>query len=280
MTRPDKKSFLTLASLLLVVSSLVSLSSCNTTSEDQGTNNTSTEQITVKEAKSQTTTVSDTGASNKEISPVTSLLPGNDRTASDPLSLIQNSQIKKELNLTDEQSTKIKLIEQEFRAAIKDRVSGVTLKGLDEKQQEAKIKEISDDIDKQVQETRKKVGEVLNPEQETRWKQIALQIYGWGVLTKDDYSSDLKLTAKQQENMNQVRDQMITKMRANWQNPDNSQEPREKVIASNRQRLEQIIKNTNQEALDILTPEQKKNLETLKGKEFKLDPKSLPSPTP
>ncbi|MDJ0732580.1 MAG: Spy/CpxP family protein refolding chaperone [Nostocaceae cyanobacterium] len=270
MTRRYQKSLLTLASLVLVIGSFVSLSSCSSSP-------TSTQS---SDTKSQTETVSDTGAKNKEISPLTSLLPGNDRTTSDPLSLIQNEQIKKELQLTENQSAKIKQIEQDFRAAITQRVSGVTFKGLDKTQKEAKIKEISKDLDKEIQEARKKVGAVLKPEQETRWKQIVLQIYGWGVLTKDEYSSELKLTSKQQEEMNQLRDQMITKMRANWQNPDNKNEPREKVIASNRQRLEQIVKNTNEEALDVLTPEQKKNLEKLKGKKFNLDPKSLPSPAP
>ncbi|MBW4614976.1 MAG: Spy/CpxP family protein refolding chaperone [Desmonostoc vinosum HA7617-LM4] len=277
MNRRYQKSLLTLASLLFAVGSFVSLSACSNT-DNQATNNTPTEQSTASQTESPVKTTSDTGADSKEISPVTSLLPGNDRTDSDPLKLLQNSQIKKELNLTDEQSTKIKQIEEDFRASLRQRVSGVSLKGLDEKQQEQKITEISKDLDKQIQDTRTKVGAVLTPEQQTRWKQIALQIYGWGVLTKDDYSADLKLTPEQLQKMNQLRDEMVQKMRANWQNPDNSKQPRTQVIAQNRQRLEQIVKNTNEQALAVLTPEQKKNLETLKGKEFKLDPTSLPSP--
>lgn len=280
MNRGSQKSLLTFASLVIAAGSFVFLSSCSNTTTDEAANNTEAQQITASDTQSQTETVTDTGANNKEISPVTSLLPGNDRTASDPLGLIQNSQIKKELNLTEDQSTKIKEIEKDFRTAVKKRVSGVTFKGLDETQQEAKIKEIRKNLDKEIQATREKVTTVLKPEQQTRWKQIGLQIYGWGVLTKDDYSSDLQLTPAQEEKMNQLSDEMITKMRANWQNPNNSQQPREQVIASNRQRLEQIVKNTNEGALDILTTEQKKKLETLKGEKFTLDPKSLPSPTP
>jgi Spy/CpxP family protein refolding chaperone len=269
MTRHNRVSSLTLASLLIAVGSVALLSSCN----NQQTSETKTSEQ--PSAQTQPTTAAQSTQDTGD-TPLTAVLPQSDRPASDPLQLLQTEPIKKELSLTAEQTTKLKQIDQEFRSDVSKIAEGVQWKELTPEQQEQKLKELTQKMDKETQETRQKVGQVLSPAQSTRAKQIFLQTYGWGVLTQNDFSSELKITTDQQKQLDELRDQLLQKMKTNWEVPDtNDPKQREQIIARNRKRLDQIIKESNEQALTVLTPEQKKNLETLKGKKFQLDPSQL-----
>ncbi len=255
--------------LLISFSTSISLFSCSNSTPSSNTSPNATASLTSS---------SQSNSANGN-DPYTALLQGNNRQGTDPLELLQTPQIKQELSLTDSQSAQIKQIDQDFRTQLHQKASGVKLEGLSDQEKEAKLKEVKQEFDQLSQETRRKVGSVLKPEQATRLKQIFLQIYGWGVLTKDDFSSDLSLTTDQQQKLNDLSSEMYKKIKTNWEAP-NSKDPqqRNKVLAGDRQRIEQIIKDSNQQAVALLKPEQQKTLETLKGKKFELDPKQLPSP--
>jgi len=267
MNRPPQIQPITLVALLLAFGGLISLSAC-----DNKTSNTSTPTESPTTEQSQSTTQKSSEESSGD-TPITVGLENSDRPNTDPLQLLENEQIKQELNITDEQLAKLNEVETNLRQEMNQTVSGVKWKELSKEEQSAKLKEVSQEIDTKIQASRQKIGEILKPEQVTRMKQIFLQIYGWGVLTKDDFTEELKLTAEQQSELNEIRDDMVAKMQTNWEVPaGNDAASRNKVIANNQKRMEQIVKESNDKAIAVLTPEQKQQLETLKGEKFDFKP--------
>jgi Spy/CpxP family protein refolding chaperone len=241
--------------LLLIVSSVGVLSSCSG-------------QQTAQESPSVSPPV--TGVAKTEVNPLNAGLEGTDRPGTDPLSLMQNPQVKQELSLTDDQVAQIKTIEQDFRASIKQEFSGIDWKSLDAKTRDQKFTEVSNKTKQEIESTRGKVGKVFKPEQLQRFKEITLQIYGFGALSYDQFADDLKLSADQKKQLSDIRDQLGKKVRANLTVPNaNDQDSVKKAISDNRKRTEQIFQASNQQAVAVLTPEQQKSLEKLRGKEFK-----------
>jgi Spy/CpxP family protein refolding chaperone len=271
MNRKHHKISFSLFFLSLVLGSALVLSSCAT--EQQSTDNNTVEESSTVDTEKQTKS-DDSGAN-----PLTVGLEGSERPGTDPLQLLQNSQIQQELNISSEQNTKLASLEQEFRSKINQTVADINLNDLSSEEQEAKLKEIRATLSEETAATRNELETILSPDQVKRMRGIFLQVYGWGVLTRYELAEDLQLTTEQQKQLDDIEQDMLTKMRTNWEVPpeDNPQE-RNKVIAQNRQKMEQIIKNSNEQSLAVLTPEQQQKLETIKGEKFELDPKSLPSP--
>jgi Spy/CpxP family protein refolding chaperone len=203
--------------------------------------------------------------------PITIGVQGVERSGTDPLELFQNPQIKKEINLTEEQAAKIKAIGDQFRQRVRALVSGLNLGEMEPEEREKKLDQIKGQLEKEVGVARNEVGEVLTPEQLKRFKEITLQIYGFGILSYEHFIQELKLTPDQQAKLKKLRDDTWAKMRINLKVPQKGADNRQ-IIAANRKRMDQILQESNAKALAILTPEQQKILETLKGKKFEFVP--------
>ena len=199
-----------------------------------------------------------------------------ERSGSNPMQLLQNPQIKAELQLTDDQVAKIKEVETSLMAqvttsskAIKEKYKAI--EALPKEKQEAEKKKLADEIEKGLavltKESQGKMSKILKPEQEKRAKEILLQKYDFGIVTKDDFATDLKLTDAQKKQLNDIVGQMRTKTIGAWEIPDRADATkRDKTLVDNRKRMEAVMKESNQQAKAVLTPEQLKTLETLKGK--------------
>lgn len=272
MYKPHQKTPFTLACLLIIVASLISLSACN--GGNKTTDQTNVETPTTTESPQATESPATTGEGEPD--PITAGMTGADRPDTDPLELLQSDQVKQELKITDEQAGKIQQVSQNFRQELKQTYSGLNLSGLPPEQQSQKLQEVSGQVQQDIDQTRQEIGKVLTPEQVNRFKQISLQIYGFGVLNSDQFTQDLKLTADQEKQLNDLRQQVVEKMRASWEVPPTDAQKRTEVIDANRKRMEQILQQSNEEALAVLTPEQKKTLDTLKGEKFNFTPPSPP----
>jgi Spy/CpxP family protein refolding chaperone len=199
-----------------------------------------------------------------------------DRQGANPLQILQHPLVKSELKLTDEQVAQIKTIESDLTAKITASSDSVkskykSLEALPKDQQDSEKKKLAVEIEQGTatiaKESQQKVGKVLKPEQEKRAKEILLQKFDFGILTKDDFATDLKLTDAQQKQLNNIVGQMRIKTIGAWEIPDRDDvAKREKTLADNRKRMEAVMKESNQQAKAVLTPEQLKSLETLKGK--------------
>lgn len=199
-----------------------------------------------------------------------------ERSGSNPIQLLQNTQVKSELKLTDDQVGKLKEIESGLLAsvttsgkAIKEKYK--TIEALPKDKQDSEKKKLADDIEKGLatlaKDSQAKVSKVLTPEQDKRAKEILLQKFDFGIITKDDFATELKLTAAQKKQLNDIVGQMRTKTIGAWEIPDREDAAkRDKTLTENRKRMEAVMKESNQQAKAVLTPEQLKTLETLKGK--------------
>lgn len=210
--------------------------------------------------------------------PLSSVLPGGTRTGTDPLQMLQLQQIRQELGITAEQLAQIQKIETDFKAEVRSLVAGVDWQALDEQQREAKIKELMPKIRTSAEGVRTQISEVLDDAQEKRYKEILLQVYGWGVMSYELFGPDLGITAEQEAKLDSLSDEMVQTMQDNWEVPQGeTAEQRRAVISANSQKMQQILQAYNQKALEVLTPEQQQKLETLKGAKFELNRESLPA---
>jgi Spy/CpxP family protein refolding chaperone len=199
-----------------------------------------------------------------------------ERAGSNPIQLLQNPKIKSELQLTDDQIAKIKAVETDLLAQVTTASKSVkekykAIEALPKDKQDGEKKKLATEIEQGVttltKESQGKMSKILKPEQEKRAKEIMLQKYDFGIVTKDDFATDLKLTDAQKKQLNDIVGQMRTKTIGAWEIPDKADAAkRDKTLADNRKRMEAVMKESNQQAKAVLTPEQVKTLETLKGK--------------
>ncbi|NJR32108.1 MAG: hypothetical protein HC778_03630 [Chamaesiphon sp. CSU_1_12] len=199
-----------------------------------------------------------------------------ERAGANPIQLLQNPKIKSELQLTDDQVAKIKAVEIDLLAQVTTASKSIKeenqkIEALPKDKQEGEKKKLATKIEEGAvaltKDSQSKMSKILKPEQEKRAKEILLQKFDFGIVTKDDFATDLKLTAAQKKQLNDIVGQMRTKTIGAWEIPDREDATkRNKTLADNRKRMEAIMKESNQQAKAVLTPEQLKTLETLKGK--------------
>lgn len=199
-----------------------------------------------------------------------------ERAGANPIQLLQNPKIKSELQLTDDQIAKIKAVETDLLAQVTTASKSIKeenkkIEALPKDKQEGEKKKLATKIEEGAvaltKDSQSKMSKILKPEQEKRAKEILLQKFDFGIITKDDFATDLKLTDAQKKQLNDIVGQMRTKTIGAWEIPDKEDaSKRDKTLTDNRKRMEAIMKEGNQQAKAVLTPEQLKTLETLKGK--------------
>lgn len=207
---------------------------------------------------------------------VRSLLDGSPRPGASPLDLLKSSQVQKELSLSEQQIQQIEQMQVQLRDSSRQ-PTDPKLQQLNPAEREKKLTELNRQHQEQVQVNRKEIEKILQPAQLKRFKEITLQIYGWGFLTRDQFANELQLTAQQQQQLDALHGQMLKQISESW--PTSGSDTPDSREA-HRQKLEQITRQTNQQARAILTPDQQTTLETLKGQKFELDPSQLPSGPP
>jgi Spy/CpxP family protein refolding chaperone len=199
-----------------------------------------------------------------------------ERAGSNPIQLLQNPKIKSELQLTDDQISKIKAVEADLLSRVTTESKSIkekfkSIEALPKDKQDGEKKKLANDVEQGLialtKASQGKMSQILKPEQEKRAKEILLQKYDFGIVTKDDFATELKLTDAQKKQLNDIVGQMRTKTIGAWEIPDkNDAAKRDKTLTENRKRMEAVMKESNQQAKAVLTPNQMKTLETLKGK--------------
>ncbi len=112
-------------------------------------------------------------------------------------------------------------------------------------------------------EMREKLEEVLLPEQLERLDQISLQTRGSMALMDPEVAEKLSITAEQKEKMEELRSKSGERMREVFTSGGGD---REKM----REAFGKMRKEMDDEALSVLTPEQKAKWDEMKGKSFEM----------
>lgn len=196
-------------------------------------------------------------------SPAKAGLPGAARHGADPLQLLHVEKVQQELKLTEEQIGKIGEISAKVHAAVAAEFGSPGDKS------EAQIREA---VEKSVTDARDEVADVLDDGQLDRFKEIVLQVLGWGALADREIAEVLQLSGEQQEKIEKLAHESAEKMRGGFEVP-RSADPaeRRKVLEANAGKMDSIFGDADTTVEAVLTPEQQVTLETLRGKPFQLD---------
>jgi delta 1-pyrroline-5-carboxylate dehydrogenase len=176
------------------------------------------------------------------------------------LALLNNEKVQKELELVDDQKTKLTKLGEETRTAMME--SFGALRDLSDEERGPKMQQLMKDNQ---EKTQKKLAEILMPNQLERIKQIQLQAEGAMALFNPDVVKALTVTDEQQKKLNTIRDELQTKMREARQGmQDLSQEERQA-------KMQKMRDEQNAKLLEVLTQEQRDKFEKMKGEKVDID---------
>lgn len=179
-----------------------------------------------------------------------------------PTALLGVEQVQKELKLTDEQKDKLKPILESARPNF----GGGGGQNLSDEERRARFEEFR----KKQEEAGKQAVALLTDDQKARYKQVEIWSNGTlPTLTQDEeVAKEIGVTDEQKSAFKTISEEsgkktgeIFGKMR------DASQDERAKL----REEMTQIQKDSEAEALAVLTPDQASKLEKLKGPKFELD---------
>ena len=184
------------------------------------------------------------------------------------LALLQRPDVQKDLKLTDDQKKAVAKIQEDNQAAMRARMESMRSGGGGGGDREAMMAEFQ----KMQKETDAKVKAVLTPEQQTRLKQINIQLGGSRVVLREDVQKELGLTDEQKKKLTALQTAMNEANQAIMQRMRDQEITREEV-----QELQaKNNKTMDDEIAKVLTAEQKTKLEEMKGAKFEADPNYRP----
>src|SRR5262249_31443125 len=172
--------------------------------------------------------------------------------------LVMAEPVQKELELTNDQKTKVQDLSQKLRDEGMDFFQ--SLQGLSQEEMQKKMQE-------RTQANRKKVAEILLAPQMERLDEISIQVAGAGSLTRSDVAEKLSLTDDQKKKLQETADKAQQKRMDLFQSyggpPADDQERQER-----QQKQQKIADEQNEQSLAVLTADQKDKFAKLKGKKF------------
>ncbi len=163
--------------------------------------------------------------------------------------LIINPAVQEELKLSEEQKELLRDLQNDVREKMR------SLREIEDRQQRMqRMREIG-------REAQELLDAILEPEQKTRLEQIELQLQGPRALLRRDIAEKLGLTEEQQSKIREIFESLRPDFR---RIREMSPEQRREFFRSMRERAEKA----RQEALAVLTPEQKEKWEKMLGAPF------------
>ena len=166
-----------------------------------------------------------------------------------PIMLLSQESVQKELKLTDEQKTKINDLRQSSREKMQEIFQA------DQGERQAKMQALN-------AETRKSLEGILNPEQGKRLLEIVYQQRGAMAFVDPEVVKALSLSEEQQGKVKSINEEMQAGMRDLFtpgQAPDDD----------TRKKMDDLRKSTGDKLVALLTPEQKTKWTQLQGEPFK-----------
>jgi Spy/CpxP family protein refolding chaperone len=181
------------------------------------------------------------------------------------LGLLRLEQVQKELKLNEEQLAKVKKVTEELTAEMRKQYTALR-EIEDREKRQAKMTELADQYD---QKAREKLRDVLAREQTMRLYQIRVQVRAVLESLTSRYVADrLKLTEEQKKKLAKINKDVQAKRSELFRDMrDASQEQRTEAF----QKYRKLRSDADKEALAVLTAEQNKAFEEMKGKKIELE---------
>jgi hypothetical protein len=172
--------------------------------------------------------------------------------------LIGNKSVQEELKLSEEQVKKADAAASDLRD--KQREAGQSLRDLSQEERQQKFREMAE---KGAADLKKALADVLTPEQQKRFDQIALQQAGYNAFSRPDIQEKLGLTADQKTKLRDINEQSMARTREIMQDAQGD-------FAAAREKMTAARKETGDKAMAVLTDAQKETWKELTGKPFEV----------
>jgi len=181
-----------------------------------------------------------------------------------PLGLLANEQVQKELELLPDQITDFGKLREEMGAKMREQYSG--FRDLSDDDRRKKFEEMRPQMEKMQKEMQEKMKAVLLPHQNDRLRELFVQARGVGAVEDADIAAELKLSDDQKKQVADVREKQREKMGALFQNRGEGTNEEER-----RKQFETLREETAKLTTDILSSEQRDQLEKMKGEKADFD---------
>jgi Spy/CpxP family protein refolding chaperone len=166
--------------------------------------------------------------------------------------LLRSEQVQQELKLSEDQKAKLQEAGQQVMNDF------MALRDVDPAQRAQKMEEVQKTIND-------KVNTILSPDQAARLKQISTQLQGSAALMNPEVAQELGLSEDQKEKLKDV----FTGMQSKFGELRNAA-PEERAA-----KTQQLRKEMDDQALPILTAQQREKFDKMQGAKFELDMSSL-----
>jgi hypothetical protein len=183
-------------------------------------------------------------------------------------SLTQFEPVQKELALTEEQNTEVRLLLKEFEAAQQTFLTQVVRDNAPKLTPEAKSKlteEYKATQTRAYEQLGPGLAAILSPEQMTRLKQVRIQRLGGAALNDADVRKKLSITTEQQGKLTSLSKEFADKSQAMIRDWDGTV-----AIREVQEKTELLRKQIDTEMFSVLTPTQSELFREMKGKDFDL----------
>ena len=186
---------------------------------------------------------------------------GQGRFGGGGLTLLAIPEVQKELKMTPEQVDKVQAKQAVTRQTMQDAGGAQGLRNLSQEDRQKLIGKM--------QEIQKKaVSEILNADQQKRFRQLELQQAGPGAFARKDVADELKLTKEQSDKISAIQreqQQATRNAREGIDIQNMSDEDRQKLQA----KTAEIQKASHEKVVAVLTAEQQKQWKEMTGEPFK-----------
>ncbi|MCG8648596.1 MAG: hypothetical protein MI861_02115 [Pirellulales bacterium] len=185
--------------------------------------------------------------------------------------LLRDEAIKAEIELMPDQEEAIEKLAERSREESRGRgFDFETIRQMDEDERREFFAKLQKEREERGKKMREQLEEVLLPQQMERLDQISLQLRGVQALNDPTVAAKLKITDAQKKELQETQDKMRQEMRAKMQElfQQGDREAMREAFVKIREEIESGI-------LEVLTSDQRKQFEEMKGEKFEMPPNGL-----
>lgn len=193
------------------------------------------------------------------------------RRGIDKLTLVAARPIQEELKLGEDELFLINKLVEDHRSESRALFAGIDFRSLSEEDRRSKFEEVAKKRAELVKESEKGLAEFLTETQAKRLDEIAVQLQGMHALTDDDVAKKLKLTSDQRKKVENAleaadedRRKVFEELRASGGG-----------FEGMREKMEEARRKSDAKVLTVLSADQQKQFDEMKGKPFDVDRRAL-----
>jgi Spy/CpxP family protein refolding chaperone len=182
-----------------------------------------------------------------------------------PSTLLRNDKVQTELKITDDQKGKIETVLDEYSEQARQQFSG--LRDLSEEERRAKFEELQASFQARTEELNKQLATILDEGQTQRLQEITIQMRGAAAVLDPEVAGKLALTSEQKQKI----EDLLEAQRDTQREMFEEDVPREE----RRAKLDELENETDKAVSEVLTEQQRTQLNELEGAPFDLDRSEL-----